>query len=243
MLLVLANVLFFGWERVMRQDGEPGVERVSERGANRLEQPTQADEGDKDALPVEVTEPSEGEVVATDEPTETVVAETPAIEASIAEDVPAAPFCLSVGPFDAVTAASNAMKALRTQEATVAQRAVGDQVLSGHWVYVDKIATRAEARRLQQQLKGAGITDASIFAGDEGDLISLGLFSVLAGAERTRDRAKSLGINASLVPRYRDGNVYWLDVQTADVMIPDSLRDEYGSERVLAGVDAQCPPT
>ncbi|MEM8546553.1 MAG: hypothetical protein AAGF46_00185 [Pseudomonadota bacterium] len=226
LLLLLANILFFGWDAMVRETGEPGVDVVDAAEMN---------------TGVALVDPAQ-EPAVNEEPAalDTLPAPAPEERPLVART---GPVCVSVGPYEAVAEASNDLKGLRVRGLSVAQRAAQGQVLSGHWVFIENIPSRGEARAMLQKLKDGGIPEASLFAGDAGqDLISLGLFSVRAGAERTELKADAMGLDATLAPRYREDTVFWLDILLDEQTTTADMLDQFGGDRVLRDAEAICPP-
>lgn len=157
-------------------------------------------------------------------------------------DAPAAPVCLSVGPFEDQAAAEIALVNLTDADVDAALRTAAGQVFIGHWVQVVNIDDRAQANRELKKLKDGGIAEAYI-VGDaaSGFGISLGLFSELPRAERVLEQAQALGASANITDRTRDGDVHWLDVKTADpTRLAELLGDNATPERVVYD-GAVCP--
>jgi len=121
--------------------------------------------------------------------------------------------CVSVGPFrelaQAVTAGSN----LRAGGYDPVQRAGEGDIWLGYWVYIEGIATLAEANGILAQLRDNGVSDSYVIpATDNGNLVSLGVFSEISRAGTRREDVRKLGHEPTIADRTRRGTVYWVDV-------------------------------
>lgn len=223
-MLALANVLFFGWQYAVRDRTEPGVEVV----------PTSSLKDNVELVQTaEATAPAEENIATLD----TEPAPPPKTLAAAV-----GPRCLTVGPFTKVAEANAALAALKAGGSNVAQRATQGTELVGHWVYVDNIPTRQAARSLVAKLREGGIKDASLYAGKRGeDLISLGIFRSLSGAERIELQSESMGIEANMTKKTRNTTVFYLDVRLSEGQDSGDFADSYGEERVFLGDAATCP--
>ena len=93
-------------------------------------------------------------------------------------------------------------------------------------------------------LKAGGITDAyPVETEDEGLKISLGLFGNLESAEKIELQAKSLGLDADIAPRLRDGTIFFIDIGLPPGKGAGEIIDRYGEEKVLLRDTATCPQT
>ncbi|MEM7612307.1 MAG: hypothetical protein AAF270_11540 [Pseudomonadota bacterium] len=224
-VLIVANVLYFAWQNWVRDGQQEGVVVVDRESLG-------------EPLPV----------VRDDAPRDTQTQDIAAVDnepARVAKAVIATlgRTCLSVGPFTEVDEATAELKALKANGVEVAQRAAQGSVFIGHWVYVDNIPTRSQARGLLNRLQTGGIKEAYLIAGNRGeDVISLGIFSGREGAERTELQAKSIGVEAQMDNRYRQATVFWLDVRLKEGELGSQFVDDYGQNRVVLGTEATCPP-
>ena len=224
LLLLLSNLLFFGWQRWVFVDNEKGVNIVkAPKSGEQIElaaaQPN---------TPVQIA------LESIDSEPEELPVEIPAFVGRA---------CVSIGPFSEVKDAAGELAQLKTLGMQAAQRATQGDVFMGHWVHVNAVPSRASGRRLVTKLHDGGIKDAYLIIGDAGDnTISLGLFSEEEGAERVELRAKSLGIDPVITRRYRQATVHWLDVRLQAAADGSQLAQTYGEERVLLRDEATCPP-
>jgi len=134
----------------------------------------------------------------------------------------AAPRCTTVGPFRELAQAATAAAMLRTTGYQPTQRVAEGDVWIGYWVYIDAIATEAEANAILAKVRAEGVTDSYVIPNsDTGNLVSLGVFSEISGVARRREQVRSLGYDPKVVDRTRRATVYWVDV----VLTPDQTLD------------------
>lgn len=222
LMLLTANVLFFAWQHFVYQP-DAGVTLVD---TDDLGERVPLVSDDAAGTP-------QSDVVAVD-----TMPEQPA------KTLPAAigRACISVGPFSKVDEADSELASLLNQGYNVAERAAQGSVFQGHWVYVDNIASRKQARALLKKLQDGGIKEAILMADAPGeDIISLGMFSALSGAERIELQAKSLGVEARMVERRKEATVFWLDIKLQEGQAGSALVDSYGGDKVRLGASATCP--
>ena len=221
LLLLAANLLFAGWQYFVRQDNEPGIERVSwspeSPPAREAAEPSQP----------AVEEPAAAAVTVPDEP-----AEAPQYAAR----------CASVGPFETDAEARTEQGVLRGQGLEATGRSRNGQVFSGRWVYVDNIRNRAQSDTFLRRLQSGGLAEAYRIRDEDtgGYVISLGIFSTESGARTVSLQAESLGFEVAVENRYRDVPEYWLDVQLASADMEQQLMDGYGEQLVSLSPTTDC---
>lgn len=134
--------------------------------------------------------------------------------------------CLSVGPFRELSQAAGAAASLRAAGYEPAQRVTEGDIWVGYWVYLAGIPTRAQANDVLASVQAIGIADAYVTPGDDGFLISLGVFSEVSRAGRRREEVRALGQEPIVVDRTRRGTVYWIDLRLPEGQMVDldSLR-------------------
>jgi cell division septation protein DedD len=121
--------------------------------------------------------------------------------------------CNSIGPFRELAQAATAAANLRTAGYQPTQRVAEGDIWIGYWVYLDAIASEAQANEILAKVRGAGVTDSYIIPNsDSGSLVSLGVFSEISGVSRRRDQVRALGFDPKVVDRTRRATVYWVDV-------------------------------
>jgi hypothetical protein len=120
--------------------------------------------------------------------------------------------CVSVGPFRELSQAATAAATLRADGHAPEQRVVEGDIWVGYWVYLPGIPTRERAAELLTALQQQGISDSYVTPGDEGYLISLGVFSEIGRAGARREQVRAIGQEPLVVDRTRRGTVYWIDL-------------------------------
>ena len=96
------------------------------------------------------------------------------------------------------------------------QRVAEGEIWIGYWIYIDAIATEAEANAILAKVRGQGITESYVIPNsDSGNLVSLGVFGEIGNVTRRREQVRSLGYDPKVVDRTRRATVYWVDVVLA----------------------------
>jgi len=220
LLLLLANVLYFMWERFTARPQENGVAIVDERALGPRLQLIDA------SSPVAMTDESGGAPAS--RPSELAV--------QVGRS------CVSIGPFRDQMEAGGALADFESQGLRGKLRSMQGEVFVGHWVQIRNIADRATANAMLAELKKDGLTEAYVVqTEDEGIKISLGLFSELDRAERVELQAKSLDFGADISPRMREQTVTYVDLGLPPGRGAGSMIERYGEDRVLLRDEATCP--
>jgi len=134
-----------------------------------------------------------------------------------------APQCVSVGPFQDLSSATQASATLKSAGHESRQRLEQGQLWVGYWVNVPGFANREEAEHAAAKLKQNGMNDVYISlsagVGPESakttNVVSLGVFKESERAQRLLQEARALGFAAQVSDRTRSGSVYWVDVDLA----------------------------
>ena len=169
-----------------------------------------------------------------------------ATEAAVPEALPrqGAPLpagCLSFGPFTDPEAAGEISVSLSERGLEPLQRVGEGTVWTGHWVSLG-VADRDEGLAAVRRLTQMGVTDAYVMPEQEGNLVSLGLFSERPRALRRLDEVRALGFEAAISQRERLGTLYWVDAEVADPFVLDGLGGERREDgRILRLRVATCP--
>ena len=125
--------------------------------------------------------------------------------------------CMSIGPLANRLLVENAVDTLEAAAFDVEQRIAQGEVWLGYWVYIDAIDTQDAANDIVRQLNEADIDEAYVIAdGNNGNLVSLGVFSVQERAQQRLEDARALGFEVTVTDRSQPGDVFWLDVTAAD---------------------------
>lgn len=212
LLLLLANVLFFGWAHWVAPTQAGPAGNASDRprlGSIRLvtEQPAPADAA------------GSGNAVA------------PPLNAAANAD------CVSAGPFLEPARAQAAATRLRDQGFVLSIRESRDEVWVGQWVRLDHLPNADAAATALAGLRAAGLSDAYLLTDEPpGTVVSLGVF---ADAQRALDiagLARDAGYEATVGDRFRTADVVWLDIDrrsNAGLPALDTLQQSAGASARL----------
>ena len=218
--LLLANILYFVWGWFSGDDNGPGIEVVDE---GDLGPPLSVAQTHR----AEVIE-SVGAVLGSGEPSDLV--------AVVGRS------CVSIGPFSEVSDADSAETRYTSEGMRVSQRSAKGQIFIGHWVQIRNVPSKEESNSMLTVLKDGGLTDAyPVDTDDEGLKISLGLFGNLESAEKIELQAESLGFDADIAPRLKDGTVFFVDIALPPGKGAAEIVERYGEEVVLLRDAATCP--
>ena len=121
--------------------------------------------------------------------------------------------CVSVGPFNDLTAVTSAAAALRSRGFAPQQRTEEGNVPEGYWVSIGGVDSADKADRILKALDKGGFKDARLMPDDgDGRRISVGLFGERERAERRAKAVQKLGLKAQVAQRTQPGMVYWMDL-------------------------------
>lgn len=222
--LVLANFAFAAWsawvspgQQVGRSadDGLPALTLVSEVPVDLRSSGVVVEQGDAPTLAVSTDAPLD--LRPAPAPAESAAAETEIVAAessgAATAGAPASARCTSVGPFRELSQAATAAATLRAAGHEPLQRVAEGDIWIGYWVYIQAIASEAEANDILAKVRAEGITDSYVIPNsDSGNLVSLGVFSEISGVTRRREQVRALGFEPQVVDRTRRATVYWVDV-------------------------------
>ncbi len=218
--LLLANILYFIWGMFSGSSDVPGVVVIKEE---QLGPPLSVAQQPRP----EVIE-SVGAILGSGEPSDLV--------AIVGRS------CVTIGPFRDGNDADAAESRYTDEGMRVSQRSAHGDIFVGHWVQIRNIPSRAESNRMLQELKAGGLGDAyPVETEDEGRKISLGLFGSLDSAEKIELQAKSLGFNADVSPRLREGTVFFVDIGLPPGKGAGEMIERYGEDTVKLRDAATCP--
>lgn len=186
LLLLLANVLFFGWSRWVAP---------SQAG------PMSSAESAPPLRSIRLITESPGS------PAEAPAAASAQTSAARLSD------CVSAGPFLEPARAEAAAARLRDQGFALNLRESRDEVWVGQWVRLDRLPSADAAAAALAGLRAAGLTDAYLLADEPpGTVISLGVFSDAQRAQVVAALARDAGYGATVGDRFRTADVVWLDI-------------------------------
>lgn len=220
LLLLLTNILYFVWGMFADDPVEPGIAIVSE---SELGPPlaVSTNRGSEAAASV-------GAVLGSGEPS--------ALAAVVGRS------CVSIGPFQASTDADAALTRYAGEGMRTSLRSAQGLIFVGHWVQIRGIADRETGNAMLRKLTEGGVADAYLVETDDDGLkISLGLFGAIDGAEKIELQAKSLDLPAEIVPRTREGTVFFVDIGLSPGKGAGAMIEKYGEEKVLLRGAATCP--
>ncbi len=220
LLLLLANILYFVWGMFDKDPDEPGIAIVEESELG----PPLAVSPNRDA----VAAVSVGAVLGSGEPSD--------LAAVVGQS------CVTIGPFKANADADAALIQYAGEGMRTSLRSAHGQIFIGHWVQIRNIADRATGNNMLEKLKEGGLADAYLVATDDNGLnISLGLFGNLERAEKVELQAKSLNLPADIVPRTREGTIFFIDIALPPGKGAGAMIEKYGEKKVLLRDAATCP--
>ena len=190
-LLLVANVVFFGWKLFETQSPEPLVRAM----------PPLPDNVSRLVTLQEQQAATAGEQVVTD--LETLTAEQPPGAGAVLQ-------CQALGPFLAVDAMRPIAAELGELGLQPEQRQVESKELVGFWVYLPAMP-REEIRTVTATLED--YNDKEYYVG-KGNFISLGTFKSMERAERRLQSVRKMGLEATLEERFARQTSFWLDIQS-----------------------------
>jgi hypothetical protein len=126
--------------------------------------------------------------------------------------------CVTVGPFSDLNGSAAAAELLKTRGFSPVQRDEPGEQLIAYWVYLDNVASDAEATRMLQKLHAGGVADARIMpstTATEARRVSVGLFTEHGGAERRSRQVKDLGLAPVISEEHQSQATYWVDINLA----------------------------
>ena len=215
-LLLVANVVFFGWKLFETQSPEPLVRAM----------PPLPDNVSRLVTLQEQQAATAGEQVVTD--LETLTAEQPPGAGAVLQ-------CQALGPFLAVDAMRPIAAELGELGLQPEQRQVQSKELIGYWVYLPAMP-REEIRTVLATLED--YNDKEYYVG-KGNFISLGTFKSMERAERRLQSVRKMGLEATLEERFATQNAFWLDIQS-DGSATEQLQRIAEGNSSLQLVDLAC---
>lgn len=219
-LVVLANILYFVWQKSDSASPEAGVVVVQKSELGPMLAATAVNKVEPAA--------SVGAMLGAGEHSDlaAVVGKT----------------CVSIGSFRTRSDAEKVLAAVPTERVNAAIRIAVGKIFVGHWVQIREIADDETSRQMLATLKNGGLSDAyPVSTEDEGLKISLGVFGELSRAERTADAVRALGLEPDVSERTRDGEVFFVDLGMPPGQDLSALIEQYGEDLVLQHDQATCP--
>ncbi|PPU93854.1 hypothetical protein [Xanthomonas albilineans] len=154
-----------------------------------------------------------------------------ATEQAVATPAPAAPVCLSLGPYADRAAAEAALAAVPATQAHPHLRESTDSGTTTFRVLLPVIGGEDGLRVAAERIAAAGIRDYyPIRQGETGNAIALGQYRSREGAERRLVELARSGVNADLIPG--SGRTHWwLDLRADSAAQAAMLRWHLGRVR------------
>ncbi|HSN72066.1 MAG TPA: hypothetical protein VLT59_11175, partial [Steroidobacteraceae bacterium] len=120
-------------------------------------------------------------------------------------------------PFRSLSEVASAAAVLRAEGFEPTQRVEAGDVWVGYWVSWRGAAGREQAEATRLLLAERGLTDTYVLpAGEQSNVLSLGVFTDRRRAERRREEVRLLGLEAEISDRRQAGSVYWIDVEPGE---------------------------
>ena len=153
--------------------------------------------------------------------------------------------CISIGPFAEVNDVNAVQQRLKEAGFNVALRTERGEVFAGYWVSLPAFSSRLEAETALAKLHTNGVGDAYLLTEETPpNVISIGLFSEQANAERRHDEVAKLGFSPTIQSRTKTGDQAWLDIklkQPSQDIDPALLQPQVGA--ILRLESKACPKT
>ena len=153
--------------------------------------------------------------------------------------------CISIGPFPQMNDVNTVQQHLQQAGFAATLRTEHGNVFAGYWVSLPPFSSRIQAEAALAKLHTSGMGDAYLMTDDtqpNGNVVSLGLFSEQANAERRSDEVAKLGFAPTVQPRTHPGDQGWLDVklkQPGQDIDPALLQPQVGA--ILRLETKPCP--
>jgi len=141
----------------------------------------------------------------------TAIVEKSQPEAIFLEDA-----CYSLGPFEKDKEANSAFSKLQNIGLGVKKRYETRRELTGFWVYIPPLQSRADAKKVVSILKRRGVKDYLIVSnGVKKHAISLGFFRTQEGAQQRKTHMQTLGLAPVMDESYKESSGFWLDFNSS----------------------------
>lgn len=193
-IVLLANTAFFAWHFSGDQlDGQEST-RVS-------------------TLPTEVQTPlrlvTELKPVESPNPASTVSQPKKEISQPVMQTSPTQ--CFGLGPFEKHEQAMQTLTQLSTLPSTGYKTSITqEKVPRDYWLFIpaqkDETATHAALALLRR----ASVEGVVMIKGNRSNAISVGTYNLKAAAEKTREKLKSVGVDAVIEPRFKKDTRHWI---------------------------------
>jgi hypothetical protein len=141
--------------------------------------------------------------------------------------------CYTLGPMMNEKALEKLRSRLEEQGYSVQTRSIEQQETAGYWVYLPPYENRKQALKIAAELARKGIKDYYVVTDKEfRNAVSLGLFSDKGRANRRMAHIRTLGYQSRKMVRYRDRTYHWLDYdESSDNPLPEDVWSDLGSSK------------
>ena len=241
-LLLLVNVVYFGWElerQASLSRNQPVVVSSIPAGAGQLSLITEKEAGsqvlktpvapafDSDASKADTGAATDAQAAAASPAAAdtgsapALVAQMPDIDLTGIDAGPGKVTCFTFGPLAEEIMAVGLRDWFNSRRGDAAVRHEDEQGRQLFWVYLAPQDNRKEAMDTIRDLRDQGISDYRII--DRGNLenaISMGLFSSQASVNERLRELERKGYKPVVVPYYDNKRIYWVDVKLPLTSVP-----------------------
>lgn len=135
--------------------------------------------------------------------------------------------CHRLGPISEASIAHELTASLQEQAMQVQVRKEQQKVVGTYWVMMPPQENSRATQQVLDTVDEYGIRDVLVlFQGKFKDYISFGIYAELSNAERRQARLTELGLKTKIRPRYKEAEVFWLDIRSsADLDGANKLRE------------------
>lgn len=238
-VLLVVNLLVLFWiSQSENQENSLASERASNMPLLQLLSEKEAKPTQSEPIEVIAEQPKPKVLNASSETsnTEVQVKKATKTTAIVEKSQPEAIFledaCYSLGPFEKDKVANSAFSELQELGLNVKKRYETRRELTGFWVYIPPLPSRADARKVVSILKGRGVKDYLIVpSGVKKHAISLGFFRTQEGAQQRKTHMQTLGLAPVMDESYKESSGFWLDfTSSATPALPKPLVEAVQSQ-------------
>jgi SPOR domain len=224
LLLLFANLAFFGWAHLVDVEPEPlpddSIEHLpklkllgeAQSKPAAQEHSVQSAIASPPASSVRAPVSSASVSSSGGSASNRTARNTAPLLAQSATAPPSAQRCVTVGPFNDSQGVDQAADLLRQRGFKLRERTEQAQAV-GYWVYVGGLKSGSDESSVVRRLQQNGVTDAHVMPeSDKGRRVSVGFFTERDGAERRARAVRGLGLQADIEKRTQSSPAHWVDV-------------------------------
>jgi hypothetical protein len=226
--LLLANILYFGWEIDQQTRNNAAIARVrqiagdssrlkllSEAGPETVTlKPVVAPDIPDPEAQIDYASPDGPGPGASNTAANDLVADLPDFRLSSAAPDTGQKYCFTFGPVPEELLITGLEDWFKSRQFMTKTRFTDEQGRQLFWIYLAPDSSRTDAMETIEDLQQKGISDYRIITGGNLDnAISLGLFSSQASVNNRLRELKQKGYTPVVVPYTEDKRIYWLDVR------------------------------